>query len=380
MRVVVFGGAGDVGSRAVEDLAQSNDVELVTIADSNEGAAHALAQRVGDGQTRVQVARVDARVHDELVGAMKDHNIAASALGPFFMFEPPLVRAAIEAGVDYASVCDDWSAAQQVLDDYDEPAKATGRTILTGLGVSPGITNVGVRYFANRLDRLRRVDISVYQPLNAGGGEAVFRHMLFIMTGDVAVWRDGRAMRVPACSEKHTVEFPRFGPLPVWNMGHAEPVTVPRFFPDIEEVNFRMGYGRGSHLFVVPARLGLFAKKGVTEATVELIGAIERLAPDSAPATGAIRMDVWGEKDGAEAHHMACGIGQMREATGLSLSIGTQMLARGQTTSAGGGVLAPEACLEPEAFLTSLREKGVHAYEDLAMSRPLGEAITPAQT
>lgn len=290
------------------------------------------------------------------------------------MFEAPLVRAAIEAGVDYASVCDDWSAAQTVLDDFDEAANASGRTILTGLGASPGITNVGVRYFANRLDRIRRVDVSVYQPLNAGGGEAVFRHMLFIMSGEVAMWRDGHAIRVSACSEERTVEFPRFGQLKVWNMGHAEPVTVPRFFPDIEEVNFYMGYGKGARLFVLPARLGLFANKAVTEATVGLIGALERRAPASAPAPGAVRLDVWGEKDGAEVHRMACGTGEMRATTGLSLSIGTQMLARGQTTSAGGGVFAPEACLDPEPFITSLREKGIHAYEDLAMTRPLGTA------
>jgi saccharopine dehydrogenase-like NADP-dependent oxidoreductase len=372
MRVVVFGGAGDVGSRAVEDLARSDDVELVTIADRNEEAAKALARRVGSGRNQVRAVPVDARVHDELVAAMKGHDVAASALGPFFMFEEPLVRAAIEAGVDYASVCDDWSAAERVLDDFDDAAKASGRTILTGLGASPGITNVGVRYFANRLDRVRRVDVSVYQPLNAGGGEAVFRHMLFIMSGEVAVWRDGRAMRVPACSEERTVEFPRFGPLKVWNMGHAEPVTVPRFFPGIEAVNFYMGYGKGSRLFVAPARLGLFTNKAVTEATVNLIGKIERLAPDSAPAPGAVRLDVMGEKDGAEVHHMACGIGEMRATTGLSLSIGTQMLARGQTTSVGGGVFGPEACLDPEAFLASLQEKGIQAYEDLAMSRPLG--------
>ncbi len=345
MRVVVFGGAGDVGSRAVEDLAQSDDVELVTIADRNEEAAKALARRVGSGRNQVRAVPVDARVHDELVAAMKGHDVAASALGPFFMFEAPLVRAAIEAGVDYASVCDDWSAAERVLDNFDDAAKASGRTILTGLGASPGITNVGVRYFANRLDRVRRVDVR---------------------------WRDGRAMRVPACSEERTVEFPRFGPLKVWNMGHAEPVTVPRFFPGIDAVNFYMGYGKGSRLFVAPARLGLFANKAVTEATVNLIGRIERLAPDSAPAPGAVRLDVMGEKDGAEVHHMACGIGEMRATTGLSLSIGTQMLARGQTTSVGGGVFGPEACLDPEAFLASLQEKGIEAYEDLAMSRPLG--------
>jgi hypothetical protein len=33
--------------------------------------------------------------------------VAASALGPFYRFETEFVGAAIEAGVDYTSVCDD---------------------------------------------------------------------------------------------------------------------------------------------------------------------------------------------------------------------------------------------------------------------------------
>jgi saccharopine dehydrogenase-like NADP-dependent oxidoreductase len=372
MRIVVFGGAGDMGSQTVEDLARSDGVEHVTIADINTDAANALATKVSGGSATVEVARVDARNHDDLVAAMKGHTVAASALGPFYLFEAPLIRAAIDAGVDYASICDDYSAAEQVLDELDEPAKAAGRTILTGLGASPGITNVGVRYFANRLDRVRRVDVSVYQPLDAGGGPAVIRHMLHIMTGKVAVWRNGRAMKIPACSEKHSVEFPQFGSLDVWNMGHAEPVTVPRFMPDIDEVNFFMGYGKGAQLFVTPARLGLFANQTISEAVVSLGKAIERYTPDRPPGPGAVRMDVWGEKDGAEIHHMACGIGEMRATTGLSLSVGTQMLGRGENTNERGGVFAPEACLDPDPFITAMREKGIAAFEDLAMTKPLG--------
>ena len=88
--------------------------------------------------------------------------------------------------------------------------------------------------------------IACYQPLNAGGGEAVLRHMLHIMTGDAAEWRNGRAVKLPACSERELVELPRFGPLHLWNLGHAEPVTIPRAMPHLREVSFRMGFGAGS--------------------------------------------------------------------------------------------------------------------------------------
>jgi saccharopine dehydrogenase-like NADP-dependent oxidoreductase len=86
---------------------------------------------------------------------------------------------------------------------------------------------------------------------------------------------------------------------------------------------------------------------------------------------GAVRVDVWGEVDGRQVHRIGCGIGQMREATGLSLSIGTLMLAQGELTAQRGGVYAPEACLDPQQFIASLSAKGIDAYEDLAMTRQI---------
>jgi saccharopine dehydrogenase-like NADP-dependent oxidoreductase len=61
----------------------------------------------------------------------------------------------------------------------------------------------------------------------------------------------------------------------------------------------------------------------------------------------------------------------MREVTGLSLSIGAQLLARKELLVDAGGVYAPEACLDPVVFLTALREKGMQAYTDLAMTEPI---------
>jgi hypothetical protein len=53
-----------------------------------------------------------------------------------------------------------------------------------------------------------------------------------------------------------------------------------------------------------------------------IISLIERVTAEE-PEVGAVRIDVWGKVAGEEVHHIACGIGQMREAPGLSLSVGT---------------------------------------------------------
>ncbi len=371
MRIIVFGGAGDMGSRAVEDLAGSSGVDQVTIADREVTVADKLAASLRGQGAPVDVKAVDANDHNALVEAMRGFDVAASALGPFYRFETRLARAAIEAGVDYASICDDWSAAQAVLDECDEDARKAGRTIITGLGTSPGLSNIAIRHMAGQMDRARRVDVNVYQPLTGGGGEAVFKHMMYITTGEVAVWREGKQAMVTACSEERVVEFPHFGRIKVWNMGHAEPVTVPRFIPGVEECNFFMGFGRGASLFVWPAQRGLFTSDKRIDWTARLLAPIERLTAGQQPTPGALRVDVWGEKNGERVHRMVCGVGLMREATALGLSVGTQMLARKELTVKKGGVYAPEACLDPVAFLPMIRAKGIEAYEDLALTKSL---------
>jgi saccharopine dehydrogenase-like NADP-dependent oxidoreductase len=371
MNIIVLGGAGDVGSRAVEDLAASESVGRVTIADRNVTAARQIAARLGDQGAKVDVRPIEADNHGELVEAIRGYDVAASALGPYHLFEAKLVRAAVTASVDYASVCDEWEAAGAAIDQSDAEAREAGVTVITGLGTSPGLSNVGIGYYAGQLDRTRRVDVYVYQPLDAGGGEAVVRHMLHIISGEVVVWRGGKRLMVPACSEEHLVEFPHFGPIKVWNMGHSEPETVPRFLPGIEEISFYMGFGRGSSLFIRPAQLGLLTSRRLRDAIARIVTLIESASSSGEPADGAVRIDVWGEADGEEVHHIACGIGQMREATGLSLSVGTQMLARKELLTHDGGVYAPEACLDPHKFIAALSDKGIKAYRDLAMTRQI---------
>lgn len=371
MKIIVLGGAGDMGSRAVEDLVNAEDVKRITIADRNVKAAGELAEKLAGKGAELAPKEVDAKDHAALVEAIKGHDVAASALGPFYIFEPLLVPAAIEAGVDYCSICDDWDPAEKVMDFYTEEAKKKGVTVIVGLGTSPGMSNVAVRHLARGMDKVSKVDVAVYLPLDMGGGPAALQHGLHIMSGSVPAWRDGKRVMIPACSDKRTVEFPKFGKKKVWNMGHSEPATIPRFMPGIKEVNFHMGLGMGANLGVYMSKLGLFEKESRVDALTRWIYSLEKFVSWGEPDIGAVRVDVWGEKDGKEIHRMLCGTGQMREGTGLSLSVGALMLGRKQILTEEGGVYAPEASYEPEIFLKHLKERGLMGFEDIGMTRPI---------
>lgn len=366
MDILVMGGAGDMGSKTVEDLAGVSGIGRLTIADLNLAGARQLAEKLAGSAAQVTAEAVDANDHRELVRTMSGYDVVASALGPFYMFEAKLVRAALEACVDYISMCDDWSAAQDVMIRFDVPARESERKVIIGCGVSPGMSNVAVRFLAGRLDRARRADIYVYMPMDSGEGPAVVRHTLFIFGTVVPVFRGGATAMLPAGSISKSVEFPRFGKFKVWNIGHGEPVTVPRHLPELEEVNIMLGMGRGTGLVAALGRLGAFASPRRIELAARLF---TRLSPPikGPPSEGAMRIDVTGEKEGREETLTLCGTGTMRDATGIALSIGAQLLGAGKVEADQGGVYGPEGCFDPGDFLRMMSESGITAYSELSM-------------
>ncbi len=364
--VLVLGGAGDMGSRAVEALAHGGAVGRITVADLDLPAARRLAQRCATPHSEVRPLGLDATDHAAVVRAMAGHQVAASALGPFHLFEQPMARAALEAGVPYASICDEWQPTEALL-RMEPEARASGVLLLTGLGASPGITNLGVRHLADTMDSVSEAKVSVYLPMDAGGGPAVYQHLCHIVSGAVPCWRGGRRVDIKACTEDERVFFPRFGAHRIWNMGHPEPLTLPRFIPGLEAVSFAMGFGRGTSVLAALARRGALGHRSPLPRLARHIPA----SAAGARSAGAVRIDAAGHRDGRPTRRLLCGVADMREATGLGLAVGAQMLARGEVTVSGGGVFAPEGCLEPKPFFQSLADLGLPVYGDLELSHPL---------
>ncbi|MDI6875109.1 saccharopine dehydrogenase family protein [Candidatus Solincola sp.] len=366
MKVLVMGGAGNMGSRAVEDLANTPGVERVTIGDANLAKAREIAGKLESAPAKVEAVQVDARNHARLVEVMRGYDVVASALGPFYLFETRLVKAALDADVNYISICDDWSAAQDTIIRFDHVARERGRLVVTGMGASPGLSNVGVRLLADQLDKVRKADIYVYMPAEGEYGEAVIKHTFFIYGTVVPVFREGVMYMLPAGSLHYDVEMPKFGVQRVWNIGHSEAVTLSRFNPHLEEVKMTMGMGKGSRIFVALGRLGFFSTPKKIDLATKLLLKYSKPSPTADPDC-ALRVDVTGEKDGRETTLTVCGIATQRESTGLALSIGTYLLGKGKLQVSKGGVWGPEDCFDPQEVLHILGEKGIPVYSDVAM-------------
>lgn len=83
------------------------------------------------------------------------------------------------------------------------------------------------------------------------------------------------------------------------------------------------------------------------------------------------RVDVWGARAEGGVHRSAYGFGGMREATGLALAVGALQLAQGPLAVSAAGVYAPEGGLAVAPFLDAMRQRGMAAYRDIALTEPI---------
>jgi saccharopine dehydrogenase-like NADP-dependent oxidoreductase len=362
MRVIALGGAGDMGSHAVRDLAKQDDVGELMIADYNVEAAGRLAGELGP---KCKSMKVDANNRGELADAIKGYDVATSAIGPFYKYEYKVAQGAVDAGVNYVSICDDYDAAESVF-ALDEEARKKKITVLTGLGWTPGLSNVLARKGADQLDEIDEIAVAWGGSASDSEGYAVVLHVLHIFSGFVPSFQNGRMKQVPAGSDREKILFPEpVGEIYVYHLGHPEPVTIPRFI-DAKTVTLKGGLSEEelNQLCIWLNRLHVIS----TTARKDLIGQLVKLTAPVLYQIGkpenpcsAIRVDISGRKGGKRKQFTYGAADHMNNLTGLPLAIGALMMGKGQIKARG--VQAPESCVDAEAFLSELGKRDVRVYE-----------------
>jgi len=371
MRFVVLGGAGDMGSAIVRDLVD-NDVSEVIIADLNQERADSICSELKGKKTKLSAQFVDANDHASLVQAIKGADAVASAIGPFYEYGPKTVKAAIEAGVPYVDIDDDYDATKACL-ELDSEARKGGIAVILGLGWTPGITNVCARYGASKLDRVDEIDIAWAGTAGDTTGYAVLDHAWHALSGMVPMYLDGEWRDVPAMSEGKIYDFPQpVGEVQCFYCGHPEPVTIPRFIQGIKAVTLRGGtYPEiASQAQVAITMLGLTSTEPIKvgEASIrprDFITAFTHSIADmfdlGVESSSGTRVEVKGEKGGNPMRYIYRAADRMYKQTGWPASIGAQMLARGEIKAKG--VLPPEACIDPVPFFAQLAKRNIAIYE-----------------
>jgi saccharopine dehydrogenase-like NADP-dependent oxidoreductase len=356
MRFIVLGGAGDMGNEAVRFLAAYPGVTEVMVADLNLKAAQALAQEVG-GPTRA--CPVNALDHQGLVETIRGYDVALGFIGPFVYFERRQAQAAIDAGVHYVSIADDYEAAREAL-ALDEAARSAGVTVLTGLGNCPGMTNLLAKKGAQAMDQPRHIHISWFGGADDASGYANYRHAIHIFCDRVPSFEGGRELMVRAGGGKQIVDFPPpCGRLPVYYTGHAEPVTIPRNIAGLETVTLRGGVWPAwlARAGISLERIGLLRGERSQKFWADFFYRVLPKLPSGKCTVSGFRVDVHGERDGQPAHVWYAGVDRMKRITSIPAALGALMVAEGKISQRGA--FSPEAVIDPTPFFASLEAHGV---------------------
>lgn len=361
-RILVIGGAGEMGAYACRALAKADEVGEVLVADRDEPRAAKLADELGPTATPLGL---DISDPDALARALADVDIVLNTTGPFYRFGREVLSAAIAAGTNYLDICDDWEPTLEML-ELDDEARAAGVTAVIGMGASPGTSNLLAVLAMNECDTVDRL----FTAWRAGGlprvtpenpeppPTAALEHWVHNCTEPIKFWHDGGLADGYALGEM-TLAYPGVGQDPVWVCGHPEPLTIPRVRPEIRESYNVMTSRRG--LMEAITRIAERVKSGeldVPAASSKLIFEPNTAgrAAGPAPSLPNLFAVAEGTKGGTAirvgATPLAIPNANMGEMTGYPLAIATLMMVRGQVDNPG--VHGPEGAIDPEIYFTEL--------------------------
>lgn len=375
MRITVLGGAGAVGSTALRILAESGVFSEIVIGDIEVEKAEKLALELSARE--VSATRVDALDQNSIKKAIRGSDVVLNCIGPFYKFGPIVLKATIGSNINYVDICDDFDATEKLL-AMDNDAKKAGISALIGMGSSPGLANVLVRFCADALlDQVDSIDI-----YHAHGGEpvegpAVVKHRLHSMMIGIPVFLDGQFRTVNLFDEsgkalEEDFEFPNVGKYRVYAYPHPETITLPRFIKGVKRVT-NLG------LVLPPAyaelikgivRLGLTSEESIEvkgQAVVPLEFAVayiiserKRLLKEAGirEPMGCLKIVVKGKKKGESgtyAFSMSSRGRGMPEGTGVPAALGAMLMGLGKIVEKG--VFPPEAAVRPMDLLSLAEEK-----------------------
>ncbi|MFE2425942.1 saccharopine dehydrogenase NADP-binding domain-containing protein [Streptomyces sp. NPDC059373] len=189
-RTIAVVGLGHMGRSALGILLdQLPDAQFVALDRSEEAVKYAESLDPG---------RVTGRLADVSKGEVDLTGVDAvvNLTGPFFTGSDAVARAALAAGAAYVDICDDVEGTEAIVALHDE-AKQAGLPLITGAGLSPGVSN----WMASRLlDTHPTADgVQVVWLVHDSdpGGLAPLRHMLHMAVNPCSVWRDGAWVQSP---------------------------------------------------------------------------------------------------------------------------------------------------------------------------------------
>ena len=236
--VIVLGGAGEMGRKAVSIISDFENIGELVVADFDLASAEKIvAKNASEAKIPLKAVSVDVTDSEQLISLLEGNDIVLNMTGPFYRLGVPVLEAAIAAGCHYLDICDDW---EPTIDMLEKKKKAVESDVIAviGIGASPGISNILAQVVCDRLDRVD--DLYTVWPVDAGdergdaiqvvieenqGASAAIVHWMQQISGEIEVVKEGqRVAQRPMLPV--TLNYPNVGEGTGYTVGHPEPITL----------------------------------------------------------------------------------------------------------------------------------------------------------
>lgn len=204
-RIVVVGGAGATGAIIVAALRRA--LPDATIVVASRSAWERVRPPDADGAILLNAACYPPQPAS--IAALAGFDLAVLALGPFDAVLDRAHRLCIAAGVDCLDINDSPEASRAIL-ALDPIASSANVTVLTGMGLNPGLSTVLLDDVVTRLRHAERIEVRLFAGGNEPSGLAATRTMIANFRPYVFEFRDGHEMSIAAddASDRRVFAYP----------------------------------------------------------------------------------------------------------------------------------------------------------------------------
>ena len=368
MKAAVLG-SGLMGSVIGFDLARSEGVDQVVVADVDSKRLDEVKRRTPGKKLSVEV--LDIKDRKKVVSFLKRFDVTASALPHGIVHHSDI--AAAEAGAKVVNI-----AFEDEQMELDAASRKSGALLIPGCGVAPGLGGIllahGLRQMGGGDEGHILVGGLPQNPRPPYDYKLVFSivGLLREYIEDARVVRDGRLVKVRPFSTVETYEFPP----PVGRLegfctdGLASLVYTMKGMRVLDEITLRWpGHAEKMNLLM---ESGFFSREKVFVGDVE-VSPLEvswavlgrRLAEGDPHDMTVMRVMAKGKKgsvtyDMVDKYDVKNEVTSMGKTTGYTASIVMQMLGRGEI--GGMGVIPPETAVQGkkvDVLLSELERRGV---------------------
>jgi len=370
-------GAGKMGLALAKDLIESSPQNIVTLVDINPHQLEKAGKLIAS--SRLEVHQGDMENEERRKGLFKGKNIILNAL--LHKHSLPTLETAIRSAVHFVDLAGEAPLARMM---YDQEAKGKNVTVISGMGLSPGITNVLVGRAVHLLDETEKALIfcggSPVHPRPPLHYKIVYAldSLINFYQRPALIIRHGQVAEVAPLTGVESIGFPPdFPDMECFftdGLSSLLHTMKGRIHGDLYEKTVRhRGHAQGIRTLqecgffsIDPVQLGnqRVIPRQVSEALLA-----ERMKLGEEKDVTLLRILVSGKKSGVPQTHIFEMVDygdseknhtSMARTTSFPASIAAQMIVSGQVSARG--VVFPEGVFDQDlfpAFMEGLRKRGV---------------------